>query len=694
MKKREKRALDRMPLLWKHMLMMACILVLALTALGISNRQSVDTLTREHLQKFQISLDRDCAKLSSAMYQTIAIPDGVEGTRYYEYIKGVTDGVLDSKYYPVLNYLREALGNQIYLRGDSLVCLLYISGTNSIVSVNRNFPLAEDCFRDQVSFFETGTETIMGYLRERGSVTFLPVQPVKIDAQGYTPCLSLIIHPSGADTAVMSIYSQTMLLEYLGFSYLPEGSRIKLTEEGGQVLLQYPQEDAGEDCYRLTGTLKDFKIQAELWIPEDYFSDLLRPVRLTGLGSMALVTLMGLLLSYFLSKASVRPIRRLLSDHSQGEETPEPNEITRLDRLLRNSKEQSRDLQGRLLRQLLARALSGAVLSQREENFLVKELGELSENYQVAILYGSRQINPVLQDHLQQTLEGIAVTTLNDKETGLLLRGGDENLEKLTEAVAQLNELPDAALHCGISAPAERLEALHIAVRQARMALPQDQGVRLFPGESARSGSVSWLQHERLYQSVFSGEEQEALRLLRSIASQTDHGNAREAYYNVRFVLRSAAEELEMSLEGDRDYAQNLLPKENILSLEAQLSALFRGLEERKQEDIRSLHSRVLSWIRQNLADYELSAPTVGEKFGLPEKRVYEIVKGETGMTFREYLTSLRMKKAARLLRETGDGIGDIAQSCGYHGSSTFYRNFQEYYGMSPGQYRKEDEGE
>lgn len=689
---KEKRSLDRLPLLWKHMLMMACILVLVLTALGISNRQSVETLTQEHLQKIQISLDRDCAKLSNAMRMTTAIPDGVEGTRYYEYIKGVTGGVLESKYYPVLNYLRGALNNQIYLRGDSTMTLLYLSGTNSIVTNDRNFPVAEDCFEKHITFSQTGTETLLGYLRDRSTVTVLPMQPVRLDASGYSPCMALIIYPTGSHVAVMSIYSQETVLEYLGFSYLPEGSRLRLTAEDGQVLLQYPAEGTAEDCYLLTGSLKDFRIQAELWITEDYFSDLLRPVRLTGLGSMALVALMGLVLSFFLSKASVRPIRRLLSDHGQGEEAPEPNEITRLDRLLRNSKEQSRELQGRLLRQLLARAFSGAVLSQREESFLTQELGTLAGGYQVAILHGSRQINPVLQDHLQQTLEGIAVAALNDKETGLLLPAGEENLEKLTEAVTRLNELPDAVLHCGVSAPAERLEALHTAVRQARLALPQDQGVRLFPGESAGGGSVSWLQHERLYQSVFSGDEQEAMRLLRSIASHTDHGNAREAYYNVRFVIRSAAEELEISLEEDREYAQNLLPRENILSLEAQLTALFRGLEARNREDIQSLHERVLGWVRQNLADYELSAPTVGETFGLPEKRVYEIVKGETGMTFREYLTSLRMKKAARLLRETGDGIAEIAQSCGYHGSSTFYRLFQEYYGMSPGQYRKEDE--
>ena len=143
-------------------------------------------------------------------------------------------------------------------------------------------------------------------------------------------------------------------------------------------------------------------------------------------------------------------------------------------------------------------------------------------------------------------------------------------------------------------------------------------------------------------------------------------------------------------MEEDREYAQNLLPGENILSLEQQLDSLFRGLDARRLENLENFHSQILAWVRQNLADYDLSAPTVAERFGIPEKRVYEIIRKETERTFREYLTDLRMQKAARLLRSSVDGIAEIAQSCGYHSSSTFYRLFQETYGMSPGQYRKE----
>jgi len=307
-----------MSILWKHMMMMVCILALALLALIVNNQQSLKTLTSDNIGKFQIALDRDCALLGEAMHRTIAIPAGVEGTRYYDYIKGVTGGFLEDKYYPVLDYLRKALNNQVYLQGDSSMSLLYMSGCGSMVTNDRNFPTAEECFEKHIRFSQTGTETILGYLRERGSVTFLPVQPVKLGSNDYQPCLSHIIHPTDSNLAVMSIYSLDTVLEALGFSHLPQESGLRLTQGDGRLLLQYPEsfpEDPEKDYYRLDSALSPYDIQVSLWIPRDYFSKLLRPVHLAGILSILSLTVVGLALSFWLSRVSVRPFRQLLSDH-------------------------------------------------------------------------------------------------------------------------------------------------------------------------------------------------------------------------------------------------------------------------------------------------------------------------------------------------------------------------------------------
>ena len=84
----------------------------------------------------------------------------------------------------------------------------------------------------------------------------------------------------------------------------------------------------------------------KVWVPKAYFAQLLRPVQISGLGSILAVTLLGVLLAFFFSKASVTPIQQLIETHGGGQHDRNANEITNLDQLLRSSKQQSKDLQG------------------------------------------------------------------------------------------------------------------------------------------------------------------------------------------------------------------------------------------------------------------------------------------------------------------------------------------------------------
>lgn len=684
---------NKISILWKHMLMMVCILALALLALVINNRQSQRTLTADNIGKFQIALDRDCAALGENMHRTVAIPAGVEGTRYYDYIRSVTTGHLEDKYYPVLNYLRKALNNQVYLQGDSTMTVLFLSGCGSAVANDGVFPTAQECFARHIQFSETGTETILGYLRERGSITFLPIQPVKLGLKEYTPCLGHIIHPTDTNVAVMSIYTLDTVLEALGFPYLPEESGLRLTQDDGRLLLQYPEDFAGDKGYfRLDSTLTPYDIQVSLWIPESYFTELLRPVYLTGILSVVFVTVLGLGLSFLLSQVSVKPIRQLLSDHGAGDTSEHGNEIAGLDQLLKSSRQRTEELQSRLTNQILSGAFSGVVLSEREEQLLKKGLEPFPETFRVAILHTDEQVNSILGIRLESLFPNMLWTPMNPRETGVLFPGSEEQVAKLTMEVSRINDqLPEGqCLCCGVSGIAQNLGSLHTAVRQARTALPQQGGTMLFPEKRISPKAVSWLQQERLYKSIFSNDAESALKLLQEMMLLTDNANVREVFYNVRFVLRSAAEEMELPplVHGDTEYAPNLMARENMQNLEAMLRDLFEKIGQKRSQKASTRRERIMEYIRENFSDYRLCATVVADEYMLSEKRIYEIVREMTGMSFNEYLLQLRMKQAALLLVSTEDSINEIAERCGYQGFSTFYRVFKRHYGVAPGQFR------
>jgi len=64
------------------------------------------------------------------------------------------------------------------------------------------------------------------------------------------------------------------------------------------------------------------------------------------------------------------------------------------------------------------------------------------------------------------------------------------------------------------------------------------------------------------------------------------------------------------------------------------------------------------------------------------------LFKAETGMSPAQYLRSLRMKEASRLLETTFLSVKEVMHRIGVSDESHFTRDFKKVYGMTPAQYR------
>lgn len=65
------------------------------------------------------------------------------------------------------------------------------------------------------------------------------------------------------------------------------------------------------------------------------------------------------------------------------------------------------------------------------------------------------------------------------------------------------------------------------------------------------------------------------------------------------------------------------------------------------------------------------------------------LFKKETGMPFLEFLQSVRMEAAKKLLVTTNDGMGAVCEMVGYSDVKYFTKCFIKYTGLKPGEYRK-----
>ena len=80
--------------------------------------------------------------------------------------------------------------------------------------------------------------------------------------------------------------------------------------------------------------------------------------------------------------------------------------------------------------------------------------------------------------------------------------------------------------------------------------------------------------------------------------------------------------------------------------------------------------SNVLQYLSENLSE-PLLLESTAEYFGVSRTKMNKDLYSVTGMTFKNYLTELRMIKAKGLM-EDGHSVTEAAQECGYNSESNF----------------------
>jgi AraC family transcriptional regulator len=98
--------------------------------------------------------------------------------------------------------------------------------------------------------------------------------------------------------------------------------------------------------------------------------------------------------------------------------------------------------------------------------------------------------------------------------------------------------------------------------------------------------------------------------------------------------------------------------------------------------------NRVIDYLRGNL-DRQVKLKELARVACLSEFHFHRIFGAVSGETLNNFTSRLRLEKAARLLRYSGQSVTDIALDCGFSSSATFSRSFRSGYDTSPSQFRK-----
>ncbi len=83
-----------------------------------------------------------------------------------------------------------------------------------------------------------------------------------------------------------------------------------------------------------------------------------------------------------------------------------------------------------------------------------------------------------------------------------------------------------------------------------------------------------------------------------------------------------------------------------------------------------------------------LTLKQASELAGVHPVHVSRSFRRKLGCTFREYLTLIRLRRAADLLKRSLTGITEIAHACGFSDHAHFTRTFKRATGLTPTAYR------
>jgi YesN/AraC family two-component response regulator len=96
----------------------------------------------------------------------------------------------------------------------------------------------------------------------------------------------------------------------------------------------------------------------------------------------------------------------------------------------------------------------------------------------------------------------------------------------------------------------------------------------------------------------------------------------------------------------------------------------------------------VLAYVDRHCRE-SITLDDVAEVVHVSPSRVRHVFKDVTGVSFKEYVTQIRVAEAKRLLLATDLPVAEIAHAVSYTNLHQFYKVFYRSCSMSPGEYRR-----
>ncbi len=121
--------------------------------------------------------------------------------------------------------------------------------------------------------------------------------------------------------------------------------------------------------------------------------------------------------------------------------------------------------------------------------------------------------------------------------------------------------------------------------------------------------------------------------------------------------------------------------------LESFIRNLINKMEELKSEKRHFIVDKIIQYIDENY-NLQLTVEDLSTKFSLSEFYFSRLFKEYKDVSFVDYLTEVRIKKAIEIMQNDNISIKEVSYMVGYNDPNYFSRVFKKVTGLSPSEYR------
>ena len=194
----------------------------------------------------------------------------------------------------------------------------------------------------------------------------------------------------------------------------------------------------------------------------------------------------------------------------------------------------------------------------------------------------------------------------------------------------------------------------------------------------------------------FGGEEkiEEAVNVLAARIDEVKvHSNQYQAYMmRILTSVMDLMQQYEISLSELENYIETVSKMKDGESFKKWLVGICNninlGMQQKRESTSKQIVKEAKDYILNNYTNPELSLEVICRHLHLSPAYFSSLFKKETGHTYINYLTDIRLNKAVELLNTTDEKTYMIAEKVGYLEQNYFSYVFKKKFGVSPTKYR------